>query len=179
MRNRHASWIALITFFLFAGLLAVPVILTWRQVRQERLNHALIASVDRHDTSEVRALLREGANPNTPIVPEDKRSAWTRIFDRLLDRSAPTPYETDSILLKAVAWRAERDRFSLEPPRVDNTDIARMLVENGAIVNFNGTGDAYQSSMSIWAHMMRVWVPMPDGIPLPCWRRRACNSGTR
>jgi hypothetical protein len=61
MRRRRA---ALLTLLVLVGLVAVPVVLTWREVKQEQLNHALIAAVDHNDAAEVRRWLRQGADPN-------------------------------------------------------------------------------------------------------------------
>jgi hypothetical protein len=61
-------------------LIAVPVALTWRQVRQEQLNHALTTAVDRNDTAGVRKLLRQGADPSASVLPNDKRPIWERMF---------------------------------------------------------------------------------------------------
>jgi hypothetical protein len=144
MRRKRA---ALITLCILMGLVSVPVALTWREVRQEQLNHALIAAVERHDAATVRSLLRQGADPNAPILPNDKRSAWTRLLDHVLDRPVPTAFDTDSLLLKAVGWQPKRGPVSLETPAFDNADITRMLAESGATVNFQGTGDQYESFM--------------------------------
>ena len=71
MRRRPA---ALLTISLLDGLIAIPAVLTWRQARQDPLDHALIAAVDRNDTALVRKLLRQGADPNAAVLPEDNRS---------------------------------------------------------------------------------------------------------
>jgi hypothetical protein len=74
---------ALLTLLLLIGLIAVPVVLTWREVRQEQLNHALIAAVDRNEAAGVRRLLRQGADPNAQVHTDDKRSLWKQVWDRL------------------------------------------------------------------------------------------------
>ncbi len=43
---------------------------TWREVRQERLNHALIAVVRRNDTDAVRNLLHGGADLMHQFCPQ-------------------------------------------------------------------------------------------------------------
>jgi hypothetical protein len=78
MRRRR---VALLTFWLLVGVIAVPVVLTWRAVRQKQLNHGLIAAVDRNDTSAIRQYLHAGANPNVPILPDDTRPVWKRLLD--------------------------------------------------------------------------------------------------
>lgn len=44
--------------------------LTWRQVRQSRLDHALIDAVEKRETHKMVALLQQGANPNAPDEPQ-------------------------------------------------------------------------------------------------------------
>ena len=66
MRLRRTAFFTLI---LLVGLLAVPVVLTYREVRQEWLNHAMIAAVDRNDTGSVQDLLRAGAAPTLRCYP--------------------------------------------------------------------------------------------------------------
>jgi hypothetical protein len=136
MRRRRTVLLALL---LLAGLVAVPVVLTWRQVRQEQLNHALIAAVDRNDVVNVRRHLCEGADPNAQVLPEDKRPFWKRLLDLLRQRPIPSDLSPPSIfvkpviepvLMKAIAWSPRSDSDD------DNVDTVRALVEAGADVNF-------------------------------------------
>ena len=60
----HRKRFLLSTFFLLLLLVGVPAWLTYRAVRQERLNRALIAAIKHNDTKDVLTLLQEGADPN-------------------------------------------------------------------------------------------------------------------
>src|SRR5947209_2347263 len=68
---------------LLVVLLGAPVLLTWRAVRQERLNSALFRAIRHNDTFSVSRLLSQGADPNAPEnVPVD-RSFRRRFLDRV------------------------------------------------------------------------------------------------
>ena len=82
MRRRRA---AMLTLLPLAGLVAVPVELTWREVRQEQLNHALISAVIQNRASRVRSFLQQGASPNAFLAYDD-RSIWRRLLDTVLHR---------------------------------------------------------------------------------------------
>jgi hypothetical protein len=100
---------ALITITLLVGLLAVPIILTWREFRQERLNHSLIAAAVQNDASRVRSLLQQGASPDT-IVPSNHRSVSQWLFDRVLHRSQPSigsDIDRASVLMLVIYFRGK------------------------------------------------------------------------
>jgi hypothetical protein len=132
---------ALITLLLLIGLIAVPVVLTWREVRQEQLNHALIAAVDRNDAANVRRLLRHGADPNAEVLPVDTRSVWTRLRDLIrhhpIPSAAPSPFPTwkavavhKPVLMEAIEWSPS------DKADPDNVDTVKALADAGANVNF-------------------------------------------
>jgi ankyrin repeat protein len=66
--------VAVLAVLLLAGLLAVPVALTWRQVRQERLNQALIAAIRGRQQPKIASLLEQGADPNARMSAEQPGS---------------------------------------------------------------------------------------------------------
>src|SRR5579859_6918143 len=59
---------------LLAFLITAPVVATWRAVRQEQLNRALIEAVKRNDDRAVVALLQVGADTNCRDAPPRKLS---------------------------------------------------------------------------------------------------------
>jgi ankyrin repeat protein len=141
VRRRRA---ALITLLILVGLLAIPVVLTWREVRQEGLNQALIVAADRNDTTGVRSLLKRGADPNVQVLPADKRPVWKRIWNMLQHRPNPSDSARDSdwtgpeiahesVLMKAVEW------YPTDSTDVDNADTIDALAHAGANVNFRVT----------------------------------------
>jgi ankyrin repeat protein len=65
MRPKAKKRTLLFTFLLLAVLIGLPVWSIYRQVRQERLNHALIAAIKHNDPEQVFSLLAAGADSNT------------------------------------------------------------------------------------------------------------------
>ncbi len=130
--NRSRRFRAVVlSLALLALLSGIPIVLTWRAVRQERLNHALIAAVRSNDTFAVRHLLHQGADPNAPILPEDTRSLWQRLLDILRHKPAPRPLIHDSALFEAIDYAPDAAYENF----FDNVDTANALVEAGADVN--------------------------------------------
>jgi hypothetical protein len=122
---------ALLTLCMLFGLIAIPVVLTWREVRQEQLNHALIAAVDHNDAAGVRRWLRQGADPNAQVHTDDKRSLWKQVWDRLRGRHIQTKAVPMSALVAAIEWSYDND--------VDKADTVQALVDAGAEVNIRFT----------------------------------------
>src|SRR5579862_7906409 len=83
MRRHRPKKIALLFAGLFLTIAAVPVWLTWRQIRQDRLNQALIAAVKRSDASVVIRLLQQGADADTIDKPHENLSVWQRLLQNL------------------------------------------------------------------------------------------------
>ncbi len=115
---------------LLALLLAVPIVRTWQEVRQEQLNHALIAAVRQNDVVAVRSLLHEGADPNAPVLPKDTRSLWQRLVDLLRHKPAPHSLTSASVLSEAIDYDADSDGGD-----IDNADTVQALAEAGANIN--------------------------------------------
>jgi ankyrin repeat protein len=116
---------------MLAALVAIPIVWIRQEVRQEQLNHALIAAVDRNDTATVHRLLRQGADPNAQVLPDDTRPVWKRFRDLLQNRSLPQPIVRQSALTKAVEW-------GFFPGHIENVDTVKALIDAGANVNFRG-----------------------------------------
>jgi ankyrin repeat protein len=121
---------ALLTVLLLAGVVVVPVAATWREVRQEQLNRALIAAVDRNNVGAVHKWLHEGADPDALILPQDKRPWWRRFQDLLNHRPPPDLNNLESALSRAIAFTTDTPQTA-----IDNTEIVRALVEAGAHIN--------------------------------------------
>jgi hypothetical protein len=72
---------------LFAGVLIVsgslPGWISWREVRQHRLNQALVAAARHHQTQAVIQLLAQGADANARDMGANPVSVWRLILDRL------------------------------------------------------------------------------------------------
>src|SRR5579871_3651438 len=130
MRRRH---IRLITNLLI--LAALAVCLSWKvftSVRQERLNHALIAAIKRNDSKTVLALLADGADPNSraepgedtnsPNEPPQHLSLWRLLSDKLRGKY-PVPSTTATALIAAQKVGG------------DDPTLTEMLLSRGAKVN--------------------------------------------
>src|SRR5579884_2851558 len=59
------SRLALAFLLLLAGFVGIPVWSTWRAVRQERLDRALLSAIKKANTQAAIAALNAGADPNT------------------------------------------------------------------------------------------------------------------
>jgi ankyrin repeat protein len=133
MRRRH---IALLILLLLTSLIAALVVLTWREVRQEQLNHALIAAVDRNDAANVRRLLRQGADPNAQVLVDDKPPVWKQFWDTLRFRSDPAFAPRMTALAAAITWNSHYDATKDHTiPDGDNADTVKALANAGADVN--------------------------------------------
>jgi ankyrin repeat protein len=144
MRRKRAT---LLTLVLLIGLIVVPVVLTWRQVRQEQLNHALIATVDRNDATGVRRLLRQGANSNAQVPLDDTRSVWKRLWEQLQLHSTPLLFE-GTPLQRAVGLD------DTDNANVDKDDIVAALAQAGA--NVNVRNDRWGTPLTIAASLGRL-----------------------
>jgi ankyrin repeat protein len=131
MRSRRVT---LVTLVLLAGIVSIPIVLTWREVRQERLNHALIAAVDRNDVGAVRKWLCDGADPNAQALPEDKRPWWQRLVDLAQRRALPTALSTETALVKAIDWLPPADAGG-DAWEEQNASIVTALLDAGADLN--------------------------------------------
>jgi ankyrin repeat protein len=121
-----------------ALLIAVPVGLTWRAVRQERLNQSLIAAVKRNDDRAVVSLLDQGADANCRDEPLRKFSLWETLVQVLPGRKSQ-PSDTPTPLLIALEYRKELKLPDGElglPP--ENLRLVGALLDHGAQVNHTG-----------------------------------------
>jgi ankyrin repeat protein len=124
-----------------AVLFGVPVLLTWRAVRQEKSNRALITAITRQQIHQVASLLQAGADANSEDLPEVPRSWWRLLLNEFRD-SCPPHEQALTALLLAMGVRANNDPneggfvFTIE----DNPRIARLLIERGADVNVQAEG---------------------------------------
>src|SRR5215472_2426515 len=87
-RQRKIGWILLV-------LLLLPIfafsIWYWRQLRQQRLDHALIEAIKRNDTPRAIAMLNEGADANARDVEIERRELWQKILDRWIGKGSASP----------------------------------------------------------------------------------------
>ena len=170
MRRQRA---AILTLLLLTGLVAVLIMLTWWQMRQDQLNHALITAVNRNDTVLVRSLLSKGADPNAQVLPLDARPAWKRLFDRLRHGSAPASASEGTVLAGAISWHPPRDAAIYDINHDferDNAGIVEALANAGADVTFDLLiSFLTRCYLEISSCIQRPWLRLPafiNGKPL-------------
>src|SRR5579871_1185272 len=89
-RRRHLpiSSATLLLLALLVGGLGWQVYAT---VRQERLNHALIAAIEQDNTRLALELLKQGADPNAKAVPDISQPFWHVLWNALWHRKPSQP----------------------------------------------------------------------------------------
>src|SRR5579884_2189473 len=104
----------LIALLFLAALVAGLGWTVYAPVKQERLNHALIAAIKRNDTKTALALLAEGADPNSRDEPPQHLSFWRLLWDRLRGKR-PAPSSAPTALLLACSWNQEMNDMPNNP----------------------------------------------------------------
>jgi|SRR5579884_836858 len=154
-RKRLSLIIALLLLALLVGGLGWQVYAT---VRQERLNHALIAAIEQNNPRLALELLKQGADPNAKAVTDKSQPLWQLLWNALWHRkqaqSGPCALmlsveNNDGSLTQALLRQGAYDvnaRFTnweffpgttLLMAEIDNgdADTAQALLEHGAQVN--------------------------------------------
>jgi len=142
MKRRHLSLIAPLLLALLVGGLGWTV---YAPVRQEQLNHALIAAIKQNDTKKALALLAEGADANSRDMPPQHLSLWRLFIDRLRGKH-PAPSVAPTALLLACSWTEKKGMVAKSP---DNPVLVRALLDRGPALGVKGP---YQGRTPlIWA----------------------------
>lgn len=125
-------------------LSAIPAVLAWHIVRQQRLNSTLLTAVKRNDARAVVSLLNQGADANCRDAPPSELSFGQLVMDFLSGRPtqrshAPTPL---LIALKALPQPQPPNKLARQPYPVysavyppENVPLVRALLDHGALVN--------------------------------------------
>lgn len=114
---------------LLLALAAVPAWLFYAQVRQDRLDRALIAAIKRNDTSAVLSLLNQGADANARDLPDLRLSPWQLILMRLRGQRVSVPDALPALLVQLEVRESADGEFIHLP---ENVTITRALLEHGA-----------------------------------------------
>lgn len=133
MQTRHRQLQKTVVLGLVVLVIALPIWPLYRQIRQERLDQALIAAIRRNDARTVAALLSQGAAANAVAYPTEERPFWTAFMDRLRGKT-PTLGECALMTAFEAWWNPEGG--SDEPP--ENTAIIHLLLDRNADVNCRG-----------------------------------------
>jgi len=127
--------LALLTLALVV-LVGFPCFLTWREVRQERLNQQLIDAIKREDTATALSVLAQGADANAR--EEFSRPLWEDIWNRLRGHASQTS-ELPTALQEVVQRRyEERGGAFGEFPSRENVPLFSALLTQGAQVDVRG-----------------------------------------
>lgn len=126
-RNKRIGQVFLLALAVLVGSLGW---MTYRQIRQDRLNRPLIAAIRANDTAAVQHLLAQGADANACADEERQVSSMQRLeiaLFRLLHGDSPGQSCRKTTLMLVV--RADDPDPSA---RGDNPDITRALLDQGA-----------------------------------------------
>lgn len=130
MRGKRASLI--VTLLLLVALGGGLGWLTYREIRQERLNRSLIAAVKQNDTSAVLALLNEGADANAHDMRATSTSLWKQLMVLLRGKPFPSSHAPTALLV-ALQWHHDSNSDIEFPP--GNLRLIKVLLDKGAAVN--------------------------------------------
>jgi ankyrin repeat protein len=117
------------TVLLMAGLAAILLVVTWREVRQNQLNQALITAVRHKDAPTVGALLKHGADANAKEGNTARVSLWSWLRNRLTGKTTTIP-RTATALAIACNYSGEEEASSPQ-----QLAIVAALLAKGADVN--------------------------------------------
>ena len=142
--RKRLTWLLLVLFLL-------PVLITsvwyYRQVRQQRLDHALIEAIKKEDTQKAIALLDEGADANTvdkPYTPVTFKSVLTDFWNRAKgnktvndDAFYSTPlrllYPMNAFLVSPGVLQ-KMQLLNYKPPQ-EHAELVRALMAHGAVTD--------------------------------------------
>lgn len=127
MKRRFSPW----SVWLLLLLLSLVVLSgsVWRAWRQEQLNQALLAAVERRNAGDVRLLLQQGANVETPYRPQKENSFRQYLKSWISPRSSSTSPARTPLLL-TVQGQQEDSR-----PLPENLPLVQALLDHHANVN--------------------------------------------
>ena len=137
-------------------LLTAPVVLTWREWRQETLNRALIAAIKANAPQAVVHLLEEGADANTHDTPGDMPAFWQILYSGQFRRRSE---QTDTALVVTLDqhFNPAYGGDSWIPPR--DVRILESLLHKGAdsnVVTQNGRTPLILATMNAPEDFIRV-----------------------
>jgi len=140
--SRKKRLLLLFPLGVLAVLIGIPCFLTWREVRQERLNARLIVALQKFDTLTAIDLLKQGADANAHVTSQDTRSFWKRCLDVIGGRHRATPNGDPAILL------AMMDHEGDAPP--DRPALLQALLDRGAEVNVKTEHGDTPLHLAVW-----------------------------
>ena len=132
-RRRYKRF-GLVFLLLLAVLVGSLGWLTYREIRQEKLNRALIAAIKQDDTETVLDLLDQGANPNAREEAPQHLSLWQMVLDKFRGKH-PARSTAPTALLTALEWHVAKDPSYAPEFPPENLRLIKALLDKGAEVN--------------------------------------------
>ncbi len=131
MRRRKVVGLSLP--LLLMGIIGVPGWVIYRDIRQDRLDRALIAAIKRNDTPATLALLDQGADPDARDTSDlQPPSVWQLLLDRLHGRySQPSTAPTALFFVCGL----DPTPYNNPPHHVENAVLLQALLDRGADPN--------------------------------------------
>jgi ankyrin repeat protein len=112
------------------GLAAILAGATWREVRQEQLNQALITAVKLNDAPAVVTLLKCGADANASVGNATHLSLWSLLRSRFTGKTTKAPHAPTALAI-ACGYSAEAETDSPKQLATVATLIAKGADVNG------------------------------------------------
>jgi ankyrin repeat protein len=129
--RRQARRVGLTFLALITLVAAVLAGLTWRAVRQERLNRMLMEACKRADDKAAVRLLDQGADPNCREKASAPISLWGMRVDVVTGKRPKEP----SNAMTPLAYAAGANAFIPGVTPAENVGLVRALIEHGADVD--------------------------------------------
>jgi|SRR5579884_815691 len=134
MRGSLIKRIGVSTTLLLFAFCAISFRMAYREIQQQKLNHALIAAIKQNDTQAALTLLAQGADPNSRDEPAPQLSLWRLLLDRLQGKH-PASSDAETCLQIALEIHAADSNYpdSASPP--DDPAVIKSLLDRGANPN--------------------------------------------
>ncbi len=140
--KRRACRVTLIFLATVCLLVSVLAMLTWRAVRQVRLDRALIAAIEDHNVPLALSLLERGADGQARELAPEQPSLWSQLLDRLRGRKLPSATGPSALAIVMQTPYRSHLWYDYTP----SLPLVRALLQRGADPNAQGT-DGYTALM--------------------------------
>jgi len=149
MQNQFARRPLFRGFGLLLFLIVSGCWLFWREIRQQKLNRALILAIERGEVKAAVDLLDLGADPDASDAPQSEALPWRLLWDRMRGVAIRTETGTPALLL-AVNSPCEKANIDRQSDQA-SVRIVSALLDHGADVRLkdsDGFDVVYDSVLS-------------------------------
>jgi hypothetical protein len=135
------KWITLLFCGVALPIIAIPVILTWRQVKRSPMNRKLVNAVATLDVPGVRDSLRAGADPNSSDSDSDELTLRTALLNLFHYRHGPSDAQGGEPMLASILLTVRDGTLNLDmdEQKRRGSEIALLLLQYGANPDERGT----------------------------------------